>query len=385
MRSAAGLVLVSCLAIGVAGSGGSSGKAAHPGPSHDAPTNTTTMTVTASPRPSPTASGAPPTGVQVQSVTFVSVTHGWLIGLGPTTGSRVEETTDGGAHWTLLTAVPPGHPTGIRFADATHGYAYASSALDITADGGRTWRQVHIPDQDRGDGTGAQAVEIADGRAWLLNAAAAYPSLYEAAVGSTSFRQVGQSPNRSGQLSVQGPEAYVLGPAGAGPVPPKLTVATTAGEGSRTVPCYSPAKRNGDATALTPLMRAGQLVIACRPDSTGQNTASVLYRTTDDGRSWSRLGATSCEVTSLTRTSKAVFGACSSEILRQPLSGGPPQVVLTGPALSDFRYIGFTNDTDGVAVDIPPGGNAGRLFVTRDAGAHWTRAATDAETGSLMG
>lgn len=387
MRGAAAAAAIATLAVGVAACGPSDRTAA-PSRTRPAPTTVTTLatgppattlgitaTNQAPPVSGPVPSGPPPAGFGVVSVTFVSAIHGWVLGYGPyPSGTRVEETTDGGGHWRLLAAVLPGNPTDIRFADATYGYAYSQDTLDVTSDGGRTWRQVAIPDEDRGDGTGAQALEIADGRTWLLNAAVPYPSIYEAPVGSTSFRRVGQSANRLDQLSVQGPEAYVLGPSGAGPVPPTLVVATTAGVSNRTVPCYSTATRDGDAGALTPLVTPGRLVIACVSKSPSIST-STFYRSTDGGRTWSRLGSTPCQVTSLTRTSTAVFGACGYAIVRQPLSGGPSSMVFRDDSgLSGFTFVGFTNDADGVAIDIPPGGNYGALYVTRDGGGHWRKA-----------
>lgn len=171
-----------------------------------------TSVVTTAPSPTPGA-----LGMAVSSVTFVSADDGWVIGQSGGR-TRVEKTTDGGDKWTPLEASPPftpgslGPPTGIRFADLMHGYAFSRGVLDVTSDGGESWQQVAVPDEDgAADGTGAADVEVAAGRVWLLNAAAPYPSIYTAPVASAEFSRLGLAGNRGAFLKVHGDEAYVVG------------------------------------------------------------------------------------------------------------------------------------------------------------------------------
>lgn len=359
------LALVGSTAVACDGSAHTSGQTAPA-------TRPLTGTTTASARATPIA--PKPRGVAVQSVTFVSATMGWL--LGTSAGrERVEETTDGGAHWSPLAAIPPGSPTGVRFADAAHGYAFSRLALDVTMNGGQSWRRVSVPDQD-GDGMGAVQVETASGRVWLLNAASPYPAIFESLVGSTDFHQVGMAGNRGAELSVQGPYAYVLGVQGAGPVDPNLEIATIGGTGvRRPIPCVGIRPGAGaGAGALTPLAAPNQLVLACIPyrDGAANGSSSVLYRSTDNGEDWSRLGTAPCAIGSLTRNSTTVFGTCATGVVRLPLSGGAATTSLTAAGLG---YVGFTDDHDGMATSDSTG-QPGALYLTRDAGAHWTKAVT---------
>jgi len=360
MRAAAAVTAAAVLLVTMAGCG-ASGRSAAKRSSSSAPIVTVTTTATSatpSPRVTLSRSAAPPLGVAVSSATFVSASRGWLIGR--TAGqTRVETTTDGGAHWSALAAIPAGSPTGVRFADAAHGYAFSRLALDVTMNGGQSWRQVSVPDQDSGDSMGAVQVEIASGRVWLLNAASPGPAIFESLVGSTDFHQVGTAGNRGADLSVQGPYAYILGLQGAGPVDPNLEIATLSGTG---------------AGALTPLAAPNQLVLACIPnrDGVSNGSNSVLYRITDNGGTWSRLGTAACAIGSLTRTSTAVFGTCATGVVRLPLSGGAATTSLTAAGLG---YVGFTDDHDGVATSDSTG-QPGALYLTRDAGAHWTKAVT---------
>jgi hypothetical protein len=327
--------------------------------------------VTSPPSVTSTPKAPAPIGVAVTSVTFVSASHGWLIGT--TAGrTRVETTTGGGGHWSPLAAVPPGSPAGIRFGDAAHGYAFSRQALDLTADGGQSWQAVAVPDEDPGDGDGAAQVEIASGAVWLLNAADTYPSIYEAPIGSSDFHKVGTAGNRGAVLSLQGPYAYIGGQQGTGPIAPGLKVAEVTGIGANEpVPCTGLAG-TGDAGALTPLTTPGQLILACTPQQGGTSTASsVLHCSTNNGGTWLQIGAAACAIKSLTRTSTAVFGACPTGIVRLPLTGGSATTSLGAPSLG---YVGFTNHSDGVATGTT--GQPGALYFTRDGGQNWSKAVT---------
>lgn len=356
------------------------------------PTISATPPPTQATRPSPTATatatgGGTGLGLQVSSVTFVSADEGWVIG---TYEGRtgVERTTDGGAHWTLLAASPPGLEAapqgiqppligGIRFADGLHGYAFSTSALDVTDDGGRTWKQVAIPNEDR-DGSGATDVEAAGGRVWLLNAAIPYPSIYTAPVGSTRFTRIGRAGNRLAFLATRGPEAYVVGTQGAGPVLPNLEVATTSGVSPRTSPCAGGPGANrpgspGDITGLVTTPLAGVLDAMCSTGPYVPMPSNTVELSADDGESWTVLQTTSnCSAVSFATTSSRAFLACADGGIEALPGRGSGDVQLASVKIT---YVGFTNDQDGVALSDPTG-KGGALYLTRDGGTHWTKAAT---------
>lgn len=377
VRSGAGAVVVAvAVATGLTGCGGSGRAGLSLTPRPPASAVGTTVTATTTPTPTATVLAAPALGMAVSSVTFVSAQDGWVIGqiAGRT---RVERTSDGGAHWTPLAASPPGNPTGIRFADGSHGYVFNRSALDITSDGGASWRQVAIPDEDGpADGTGAADVVTAAGRVWLLNAAAPYPSIYTAPVGSTAFRRVGQAGDRGAYLKVHGGEAYVVGTQGAGPVPPDLQVATATGVAARKSPC-SGVSGNGDFTGLAPTTTAGSLYAVCGGVTSSSMPASPLYRLSDDARTYSGVTVLhECAAVSLAVTTSAAYIACQARGVQVvPLTAGSQRAVLPGVQV---QYLGFTNDQDGVAISgvAHSQSSGGDLYLTRDGGTHWTKAAT---------
>ncbi|HWE56358.1 MAG TPA: hypothetical protein VG435_12660 [Acidimicrobiales bacterium] len=83
-----------------------------------------------------------------------------------------------------------------------------------------------------------------------------------------------------------------------------------------------------------------------------------------------------CAAVSLAVTDSTAFVACRN--------GGVQAVPLTNTISHSaigsvpIQYIGFTNDQDGVAISgvAQSQSDAGVLYLTRDGGAHWTKAAT---------
>ena len=95
-----------------------------------------------------------PGGFRAQSSSWVSPTHGWMLGSAPcgvATCTTVAGTTDGGLTWNRLGTVdaPLSYEdksavTEIRFADDLHGWAF-QPAVWATSDGGATWTEERSP------------------------------------------------------------------------------------------------------------------------------------------------------------------------------------------------------------------------------------------------
>lgn len=114
-----------------------------------APVSANSSTITSSPTTSTTTNPANLAKMTyVQSLTWVSETHGWaLVGHDECIhrcSERVLTTTDGAHSWSRVGTVP-GVPyctgacaSSIRFANSTYGYAFGPD-LFMSADGGRSW------------------------------------------------------------------------------------------------------------------------------------------------------------------------------------------------------------------------------------------------------
>lgn len=114
-----------------------------------------------------------PEGFHAQSMSWISPTHGWMLGVAPCgqeTCTTVVRTGDGGGTWTTLgtlraplTLEETTGVTAVRFADDLHGWAF-DPALWATADGGATWKRQappgggHVVLAVAGDGDAVYAV-----------------------------------------------------------------------------------------------------------------------------------------------------------------------------------------------------------------------------------
>ena len=143
----------------------------------------------------------------------MSTEQGWALGNG-----ELLATADGGASWTELPS-PPAGAAHIRFATADIGYAWSTSgSLWITTNGATSWRP--------GGQTQVISLETAAGWVWSLAGPQPYPTIWRAPIGSTTWTNLGPTPDRSATLTVHGDVAYVVGQQGAGPIAPSLEVFT---------------------------------------------------------------------------------------------------------------------------------------------------------------
>jgi hypothetical protein len=322
-----------------------------------------TASVTASPSVAAAATrppaSAPPTTraagpIDVQDVSFVSADQGWALGSG-----KLVTTTDGGASWTRLPD-PPAGAVHLRFASPVVGYAWSTAgSLWITTDGAASWQP--------GGLTQVVSLETAAGWVWSLAGPQPYPDIRRAPVGSTAWANLGSTPDRSATLTVHGDVAYVVGQQGAGPIAPSLEVfAGTQPARHESLPCgqgqtYVPFAPLGTSTD-------GLVYLVCDVMN-NQSQTQLAYESGNQGGSWS---AAHPPPPQPPQGVTAVTGG------RFAWNNGPDLYRLTGPgwqvSLTDpghgFSLVGFETDTQGVAL-----GTNGYLWITRDAGASWSRLA----------
>jgi hypothetical protein len=237
-----------------------------------------------------------PAGFRGTSLSWVSPTQGWMLGVGPcassSTCTTVVGTTDGGATWSTLGGM--GAPltleeetgvTQIRFADALHGWAIWP-AFWATKDGGATWKKQVPPGGGRqvlalaGNSDGVYAV-VSPCR---LNRLCNDPStLWRTSVSGGQWTQVPVSlpVAVSPVLAVHGVVAYLAIPAGLDLAVDVLDV-TLDGQNwiSRPDPCHP---ENGETLNSIAPISDTKVALLCQGNIGFGKAAKFVLRSNDNG------------------------------------------------------------------------------------------------------
>lgn len=383
--------------------------------------------------PVASATAAKPTGgylppnLQPTSVTWDSASTGWVLGPAGTPGqcdnanpdvcTSVARTADGGRTWHGLPAPSTTDVTGLRFLNATYGWAFGPQ-LWATDDGGEQWHQVNT------GGLAVTDLETLDGRAFALFAScAALPAdagpdlgdctsytLETASAGSDDWTPVsgvpaslssGASPGgalielsgaEQAPQATRAPQAtgYLIAPDGtlyAGPV------SGGAWHSVSTVPCAPslvPGRVQPQDVMLAPMdtgfsstasSTTGSLALVCSLPDDPKGFATVAYVSTDGGKTWTKQAAVGTSgtswlgqarsLTAIATGSGTLVLATSSGIYRLPLGATRWQrASLQGAAApaDGFSYVGMTTPTQGVALGSPA---QNEVWMTTDGGKTW--------------
>jgi photosystem II stability/assembly factor-like uncharacterized protein len=340
--------------------------------------------------------GPVPKGFVAKDLTFVSTRTGWLLGTAPCTVqpcTSIVRTTDSGGTWVGIPApkadLEPngqsgcaGKPCvrGLRFANLNIGYAYGSTALYLTTDGGATWSTQ--PGQ-------ADAIEVSNGTALRIShdtqgcpPGCTY-QVSTAAVGTTDWHPVDVpgSPlvGNGVQLLRTGHHAYAeiyRNPAG-GASNAQATLLTSTDDGQhwavRADPCGGAGDQEADSTQLA-VADDGSLTALCRLRVGG--TTSFVVTSSDGGATFGAHhpapadGAYAVGAADASTPLLAVATGNTTKLYRGTGAGASWTVVATVPAAAptdgSLAVIGFEDARTG---RFAPGTNA--FLSTADAGQTW--------------
>ena len=319
------------------------------------------------------------------SVTFVSLQMGWVLGSAPCgsgTCLALVRTLNAGRTWSAAQAPPTlfspasGPDQGVsqvRFADAHDGWAFGPQ-LWSTHDGGAHWRETSLTD------------------VWSLEAAAGHVHAV-ALVPSTN--------NYALESSVTTSDAWVTTGSlqlGAGPVPmPDLVLQATTGwvvENDRTVVAgahlvsgrwvawHAPCATNGGA-AVVGAATVSSLVAVCEqgiwgPSGYSGPPAVRAYFSSNGGATFYGGGTVPGQANaSGTVVASPSPGVAVTDILTNTKrglvetfnNGASWHVVASVSPRAMFTYLGFTSSSQGVAIES--NGAASALLMTFDGGRMW--------------
>ena len=369
-----------------------------------APTATSAPSApSASTAPSPSgghpAGGPVQSGFQPVSVTFVSPTQGWALGVAPCAGQAcqvaVVRTLDGGRTWSDVPAPPavlsawerglaaqmsPGSGvSGLRFATPLDGWAYGPD-LWATHDGGTTWTRATIP------GAATDPIVALEAAAGSVHAV-----VYDIANGASV--RIATSPVTADTWTLADATVDI----GAGPVPStQLVLAHSLGwvlQVNRTVvgglalvdgqwKTWTPACGDVVGPAVLAASSGSDVVASCDVGTWSTPKGTHLFRSHDNGGTFSETGATipiqGSSAIALAGSSILVGGTTDqgSTIVRSADGGKTWRQVLDA-GQAGVVYLGFTTPTQGVAITTQPSNTAstflGTLYMSHDAGATWTK------------
>jgi hypothetical protein len=335
-----------------------------------------------------------PAGFRAQSLSWVSPTQGWMLGVAPCASSSacttVVGTTDGGATWNTLGAL--GAPltledetgvTQIRFADALHGWAIWP-AFWATKDGGVTWKKQVPPGGGRqvlalaGNSDGVYAV-VSPCR---LNRPCTDPlTLWRSTVSGGPWTQVPVTlpVAVTPVLAVYGVVAYLAVPAGLDLALDVLDV-TLDGQNwiSRPDPCHP---ENGETlTSIAPISDT-KLALLCQGNIGFGKAAKFVLRSNDNGQTTQPAGTMPLYgiVSQLAAAPNGTLVAATFSIGSWIYRNGGGQTWTTPVDLGDggigWNDVSFTTNLIGFVIHGPAtccgGFGPGELWETQDGGLTW--------------
>jgi photosystem II stability/assembly factor-like uncharacterized protein len=332
--------------------------------------STKLTTVETAPAPAPATL---PAHFAPQSFTAISELAWWL--LGPAACRSAEKppcaailvTADGGRHFSTIHApaaplvTASGAPSGysqIRFADTHNGFAYGPD-LYATHNGGASWHRVEI-------GGTVTDLAISEGQVFAtVEPSSGSGRLMHAPVSSDAWTVAMAAGDVSGGLWVQGPNVIVQSGQGTG-IGGNVFVSGDGGKSFAAHPAPSPGLPCQFAAPEPPVVWAH-----C---ATG--TQSGVWRSSDDGANF-----TAVVSTGLSLPNSAPFAAASAstavvgyqQLYRTTDDGSTWNRV--GPTGIQWAYLGFTDATHGVALGFAgqPAPANERLYYTTDAGQTYHR------------
>jgi hypothetical protein len=335
---------------------------------------------TAEPSPSPEPSygrlpsSSPLSGFEPTSVSFVSTRTGWFLGTatcGQQRCAALLQTRDAGRTFVRRTA-PPVHVAQVRFADLDQGWAFGNKnsstmgdpGLWRTHDGGRTWRRVLD--------TPVPSLEVGGGQVWAveLDGGGTAPRLFRGSLTGDGLRFAAGIPNRSATVTVGHGTAYVVAEQGAGPIPTRLVVVSRSSTRAYPNPCASKYTWNLQVAVGA----SKHLVAICSGEPAAGSQMKKSFASVDDGRTWTARpdppwdGYIGPSLTGgVAATSTRTFMTGSRNGINVEIGSDRWRRVLLDDDGTGFSFIGFTDDTHGVAL-----GEHG-AWMTDSAGEHWRR------------
>jgi hypothetical protein len=394
------------------------GQSSTPAPAPTTPPPTPSAASTRAAAATPTATGSVaqngvssilPPSFQPASATFVSASHGWVLGHSTSVGGNcgtgtcvsIVQTADNGHTWTKSGAPPVrfyGTGTGtsastgvssLRYFNGRDGWAYGPD-LWSTHDGGQSWTQVS---------TGGQVVvdvEASTGEAFAIFASCHAPNVTAPAISEygqvcTSFT-LESTPAGADSWTPVGPATTGLSYSSTTPtllISPSIVFGYSAGTGwllgpdgqvysgsltggawsrASTSPCPPPVATQPMSPSLLYWESGSTLLYACGTTLVNKGYTD-FFLSADSGKTWHLLAnsPTPEGFNSVAYSpTVSIILASQAGLYMRPTSTGQWQH-FAGPP-DGFSWVGTTSTTQGIAI---PATATGKIWMTYDGGLTW--------------
>lgn len=320
------------------------------------------------------------------SVTFVSPSTGWVLGNAPCGAppcTSLVRTGDGGKTWIGIPAPrvemqPNEGVRAVRFADLRNGWAFGPE-LWTTHDGGTHWARTTLP----GFPSDAAVFDLqaANGvaRAAIVDQATGQIRLMTTGVGtdewkpSTTSVPLGAGPVPHGQLVLHGASGWMV----------EVDRVVVGGARLRAGDwvLWAPPCKDAGGPMTVAAASATDLVAVCDEGIwTGPPEVSRSYFSTDGGTTFTVAGGAlppgCCPDVASASAGTAVVGARAADgsavLLATADRGASWSTVYRGAKDYAWDDLGFTTESQGVAVSRSSDGKAAVLLMTFDGGRVWT-------------
>ncbi len=336
------------------------------------------------------AGGPVPKNFSPESVTFVSLTSGWVLGTAPCASppcTSVVRTSDGGKTWVGIPAPRTSGVHEIRFADLNDGWAYGNE-LWVTHDGGAHWTQLHLDavapgstvlDLEAASGQVYAAVPSTDGTVRIETS----PVGSDRWTGASSGVPVGAGPVPAAQIVLHGKSGWLL-------ENDRTVVGGARLIQGRWVP-WQPPCATVEGPVFLAASSASNLVAVCQEGLWGGSSQPIerAYVSSDGGTTFPptrsplpanqqgtpAVGATSRQVIVVGTSSSSPTGAGTAVLIASFDGGATWSTVFQSLQISEWADVGFTSPTQGVAIGSGSNSLPGALLMTVDGGHTWNAVA----------
>jgi hypothetical protein len=338
-----------------------------------------------------------PNGFMANSITWLTPSHGWILGAAPCNGhtcADVITSTDSGATWSLVGTVPApveqlSNPsfgiTEIRFTSASVGWAFGPS-LYLTTNGGHTWKAQAIP----GGGHHVVALSTSSTATYVIVSSCTFNAWFSCRKPMTLLRRSAAGgkwkkvslglPMSFGAagIALHGGSVYVWDELIEFGMPDRLYSST---DGIHFIARKSPCSHAQDLTLTDVVATSARNVdLLCDGDPGFSKAEKTVYRSTNMAKNVTYMGMLQpfgivAQLAASPSGHLAVSSWSDGSFMDYNDGKGTTwtRVIASGDGGAGWNDIQFSTNTDAWVVygpyELPA--QAGLILVTHDAGHHW--------------